>query len=132
MSQQHQSPRRLNTSRDIRLSNESIGSKNRNSGDSPPSGQRVVVGRETTPTPTHGPNGEENNNASNGLAAIGSGGSGSSSRGGGKLHGFEEEGPTRIPKEVWARFESASREVRRNDSPTGQKKWICAKKLSKI
>ena len=114
----HKPPnRRLNTSRDLRLSNESLGSKNhsRNHSDSgsnnssgnstgggsgilPPSGQRVVLGRETTPTPGQGHNGESalsssprdsNHNQSNKEAA----------------------GPSRIPKDVWQRFEGASREA---------------------
>ena len=99
----------LNTSRDLRLSNESLGSKNhsRNHSDSgsnnsnnssgvlPPSGQRVVLGRETTPTPGQGHNGE---------SAL----SGSPRDSG---HNQSNKEPSRIPKDVWARFEGASREA---------------------
>ena len=99
----------LNTSRDLRLSNESLGSKNhsRNHSDSgsnnsnnssgvlPPSGQRVVLGRETTPTPGQGHNGE---------SAL----SGSPRDSG---HNQSSKEPSRIPKDVWARFEGASREA---------------------
>ena len=110
----HKPPnRRLNTSRDLRLSNESLGSKNhsRNHSDSgsnnsnnsagsgtlPPSGQRVVLGRETTPTPGQGHGGE---------SALSS-----SPRDSNHNQSIKESGPTRIPKDVWQRFEGASREV---------------------
>ena len=95
----------------MRLSNESLGSKNHSrnhsdSGSNNSSGnnstgrpdQRVVLGRETTPTPGQGHNGESalsssprdsNHNQSNKEAA----------------------GPSRIPKDVWQRFEGASREA---------------------
>ena len=43
----------------------------------PPAGPRVVLGRETTPTPQH----------------------------------QQQNGPRRIPKEIWDRFEGKSREV---------------------
>ena len=110
----HKPPnRRLNTSRDLRLSNESLGSKNhsRNHSDSgsnnsnnstgsgtlPPSGQRVVLGRETTPTPGQGHGGE---------SALSS-----SPRDSNHNQSIKEAGPTRIPKDVWQRFEGASREA---------------------
>ena len=113
----HKPPnRRLNTSRDLRLSNESLGSKNhsRNLSDSgsnnssggnstgggfPPSGQRVVLGRETTPTPGQGHNGESGLSSSPRDANHNSQG------------GKDSAGPTRIPKDVWERFEGASREA---------------------
>ena len=43
----------------------------------PPAGPRVVLGRETTPTPQH----------------------------------QQQNGPRRIPKEIWDRFDGKSREV---------------------
>ena len=43
----------------------------------PPAGPRVVLGRETTPTPQH----------------------------------QQQNGPKRIPKEIWDRFDGKSREV---------------------
>ena len=65
----------------------SIGSNNVSGYPPPPSGPRVVLGRETTPTMSGGSN-QNITNAKNG-----------------------ETNPTKIPKEVWDRFEGKSREV---------------------
>ena len=65
----------------------SIGSNNVSGYPPPPSGPRVVLGRETTPTMGGGSN-QNITNARNG-----------------------ETNPTKIPKEVWDRFEGKSREV---------------------
>ena len=67
----------------------SIGSNNQVSGyPPPPSGPRVVLGRETTPTMGGSGSNQNITNARNG-----------------------ESNPTKIPKEVWDRFEGKSREV---------------------
>ena len=67
----------------------SIGSNNQISGyPPPPSGPRVVLGRETTPTMGGSGSNQNITNARNG-----------------------ENNPTKIPKEVWDRFEGKSREV---------------------
>ena len=109
----HKPPnRRLNTSRDLRLSNESLGSKNHSrnlsdSGSNNSSGgnssgrpdQRVVLGRETTPTPGQGHNGESVLSSSPRDANHNSQGN------------KDLAGPSRIPKDVWERFEGASREA---------------------
>jgi len=66
----------------------SIGSNNQISGyPPPPSGPRVVLGRETTPTMGGSGSNQNITNARNG-----------------------ENNPTKIPKEVWDRFEGKSRE----------------------
>ena len=67
----------------------SIGSNNQVSGyPPPPSGPRVVLGRETTPTMGGSGSNQNITNARNG-----------------------ENNPTKIPREVWDRFEGKSREV---------------------
>ena len=67
----------------------SIGSNTNNNYPPPPSGPRVVLGRETTPTMSGGGSSQNITNARQG-----------------------ETAPTKIPKEVWDRFEGKSREVR--------------------
>ena len=67
----------------------SIGSNTNNNYPPPPSGPRVVLGRETTPTMSGGGSSQNITNARPG-----------------------ETAPTKIPKEVWDRFEGKSREVR--------------------
>ena len=68
----------------------SIGSNTNNNYPPPPSGPRVVLGRETTPTMSGGGSSQNITNARQG-----------------------ETAPTKIPKEVWDRFEGKSREVRK-------------------
>jgi len=65
----------------------SIGSNTNNNYPPPPSGPRVVLGRETTPTMSGGGSSQNITNARQG-----------------------ETAPTKIPKEVWDRFEGKSRE----------------------
>ena len=71
----------------------SIGSNTNNNYPPPPSGPRVVLGRETTPTMSGGGSSQNITNARQG-----------------------ETAPTKIPKEVWDRFEGKSREVRKKSS----------------
>ena len=76
-------------SRNNSVGGSSIGSNNQISGyPPPPSGPRVVLGRETTPTMGGSGSNQNITNARNG-----------------------ENNPTKIPKEVWDRFEGKSREV---------------------